>query len=226
MGGSRRMCGPIFVGSVRNYQAGSRPDILARRMASAIKGHVGPRAKLRRAAIAPARRTKSHLTAVARAEPNGYTIGTPTTPTPSFLIAGLVKKPQYDPARCPLEPLMQENFRQFLDRLRQAGELVDIHQPVDIRHISTLVDQAKTALFFHRVIGYDMPLVSGIIRSRERATMALGCDTYGEIEHKLQGRDRQADPAEARENLAHARSHSRRRRRRSLQNTDPDVVDL
>src|SRR5216684_9352734 len=80
---------------------------------------------------------------------------------------------------------MPENFRQFLDRLRQAGELIDLHQPVDIRHISTLVDQAKTALFFHNVIGYDMPVVSGITRSRERATMALGCDTYGEIEHKL-----------------------------------------
>jgi 2,5-furandicarboxylate decarboxylase 1 len=80
---------------------------------------------------------------------------------------------------------MQENFRELLDRLRHAGELVDLHQPVDIRHISTLVDQAKTALFFHNVIGYDMPVVSGIIRSRERATMALGCATYGEIEHKL-----------------------------------------
>jgi 2,5-furandicarboxylate decarboxylase 1 len=80
---------------------------------------------------------------------------------------------------------MQENFRQFLDRLRQTGELVDLHQPVDIRHIATLVDQAGTALFFHNVIGYDVPVVSGIIRSRERATMALGCDTYGEIEHKL-----------------------------------------
>src|SRR6266446_2987052 len=85
----------------------------------------------------------------------------------------------------PETPLMQENFRQFLDRLRQAGELIDLHQPVDIRHISTLVDQAKTALFFHNVIGYHMPVVSGIIRSRERATRALGCDTYGEIEHKL-----------------------------------------
>jgi 2,5-furandicarboxylate decarboxylase 1 len=80
---------------------------------------------------------------------------------------------------------MQENFRQFLDRLRQNGELVDLHQPVDIRHIATLVDQASTALFFHNVIGYDHPVVSGIIRSRERATMALGCETYGEIEHKL-----------------------------------------
>jgi 2,5-furandicarboxylate decarboxylase 1 len=80
---------------------------------------------------------------------------------------------------------MKENFRQFLDRLRQAGELVDLHQPVDIRHIATLVDQAETALFFHNVIGYDMPVVSGIIRSRERAIMAMGCETFGEIEEKL-----------------------------------------
>ncbi len=80
---------------------------------------------------------------------------------------------------------MQENFRQFLDRLRQAGELVDLQQPVDIRHIATLVDQAKTALYFHDVIGYDMPVVSGIIRSRERAVMSLGCETYAQIEDKL-----------------------------------------
>src|SRR5260370_38043750 len=80
---------------------------------------------------------------------------------------------------------MQENFRQFLDRLRQTGDLVDLHQPVDIRHIATLVDQAKTALFFHKVIGYDMPVVSGLIRSRERSITALGCETYREIEDKL-----------------------------------------
>src|SRR5262249_1569536 len=48
-----------------------------------------------------------------------------------------------------------------------------------------LVDQAKTALFFHNVIGYDMPVVSGIIRTKERATMALGCEHFGEIEVKL-----------------------------------------
>ncbi len=80
---------------------------------------------------------------------------------------------------------MQENFRQFIDRLRQTGDLVDLHQPVDIRHIATLVDQAKTALYFHKVIGYDMPVVSGLIRSRERAIMALGCESYREIEDKL-----------------------------------------
>jgi 2,5-furandicarboxylate decarboxylase 1 len=80
---------------------------------------------------------------------------------------------------------MQENFRQFLGRLRQTGELVDLHQAVDIRHIATLVDQANTALYFHNVIGYDIPVVSGIIRSRERAMAALGCETYREIEDKL-----------------------------------------
>ena len=90
---------------------------------------------------------------------------------------------------------MQENFRQFLDRLRQVGELVDLHQPVDIRHIATLVDQAETALYFHNVIGYDMPVVSGIIRTKERAVMALGCETFREIEDKLkQGLERPIPP--------------------------------
>jgi 2,5-furandicarboxylate decarboxylase 1 len=80
---------------------------------------------------------------------------------------------------------MQENFRGFLERLRGAGELVDLRQPVDIRHIATLVDQSDKALLFHQVVGYDMPVVSGIIRSRERAIMSMGCTEYGEIETKL-----------------------------------------
>lgn len=79
-----------------------------------------------------------------------------------------------------------ENFRDFLDRLRAAGELVDIKQPVDIRHIATLVDQSDKALLFRDVIGYDIPVVSGIIRSRGRAVMSMGCDEYPEIEQKLQ----------------------------------------
>lgn len=78
-----------------------------------------------------------------------------------------------------------ESFRGFLDRLREAGELVDLHQPVDIRHIATLVDQSDKALQFHNVIGYDMPVVSGIIRSQQRAIMSMGCTDYPSIEAKL-----------------------------------------
>ncbi len=80
---------------------------------------------------------------------------------------------------------MQENFREFLDRLRGTGEMIDIKQPVDIRHIATLVDQSDKALFFDKVIGYDIPVVSGIIRTRERAMMSMGCKEYGEIEARL-----------------------------------------
>ena len=50
----------------------------------------------------------------------------------------------------------KEDFREFLDRLRKNGELVDIRQPVDIRHIATLVDQSElleeAALFQRRRI--------------------------------------------------------------------------
>ena len=80
----------------------------------------------------------------------------------------------------------KENFRDFLERLRGENELTDIRQPVDIRHIATLVDQAKTALLFHNVVGYEIPVLSGILRSPKRAAMSMGCETYGQIEHKLQ----------------------------------------
>jgi len=65
---------------------------------------------------------------------------------------------------------------------------------VDIRHIATLVDQAKTALLFRDVIGYDMPVVSGLIKSRERIAIAMGC-RYGETEAKLRrGLDHPIEP--------------------------------
>src|SRR5512147_2410676 len=80
---------------------------------------------------------------------------------------------------------MNENFRGFLDRLREHGQLIDLKQPVDIRHIATLVDQSDKALMFHNVIGYAMPVVSGIIRTQKRAILSMGCKTYGEIEEKL-----------------------------------------
>lgn len=83
-------------------------------------------------------------------------------------------------------PYSRETFRQFLDRLRTEDEMIDIRQAVDIRHIATLVDQSDKALFFHDVIGYDMPVVSGIIRTSRRASLGLGCASFPEIEGRLQ----------------------------------------
>jgi len=91
-----------------------------------------------------------------------------------------------DNASSKTEAPFTENYRQFLERLRAEGELIDMHQPVDSRHIATLVDQSDKALMFHNVIGYNMPVVSGIIRTQKRAIMSLGCNTYRDIEDKLQ----------------------------------------
>ncbi len=81
---------------------------------------------------------------------------------------------------------MSENFRQFIERLRSERELIDIKQPVDIRHIATLVDQSAHALLFHNVIGYDMPVVSGIIRTQKRAAMGMGVENWSDIEALLE----------------------------------------
>src|SRR5262249_10321580 len=89
------------------------------------------------------------------------------------------------PPRRLRSPSMQENFRQFLDRLRQSGELVDLHQPVDIRHIATLVDQADTALYFHNVIGYEPPAVPGLLPPAGPRMMPLACEPHRETEDKL-----------------------------------------
>ncbi|ATA23132.1 carboxylyase [Brenneria goodwinii] len=78
-----------------------------------------------------------------------------------------------------------ESFRQFIERLRNEDELIDFRQPIDIRHIATLVDQSDKAIMFHDVIGYDIPVVSGIIRSQKRVIMSMGCNAYSEIEAKL-----------------------------------------
>jgi len=79
----------------------------------------------------------------------------------------------------------RESFREYLDRLRGRNQLLDIREPVDSRHIATLVDQSDKALMFHRVLGYDMPVVSGLIRSSERMAIGMGVERYADIEHLL-----------------------------------------
>ncbi len=90
-----------------------------------------------------------------------------------------------------------ETFRTFLDALRDAGELVEVHKPVDVRHVAALVDQASTALLFHRVAGYDLPVVSGLLNDRKRIALSAGCD-YAQMEQRLsRALDHPIDPVTA-----------------------------
>ena len=89
---------------------------------------------------------------------------------------------------------MPASFRQLLESLRTADQLIEIDRPVDIRHIAALVDQSDKALMFTNVVGYDMPVVSGVINHRDRLSVAFGCP-FGEIEAKVRdGLDRPVDP--------------------------------
>ncbi len=73
------------------------------------------------------------------------------------------------------------SLRDTLAALEAGGALRRISKPTDIRHIATLVDQSETALLFTNVLGYDIPVVSGVMNSRERLAIAMGCD-FSEIE--------------------------------------------
>ncbi len=75
------------------YQAGSGPDLLARRIAPVISKHLGGKANF----VVENRTGASSeiaLSALARAEPNGYTLA--VLITPSFITVDFIRKPQYD----------------------------------------------------------------------------------------------------------------------------------
>ncbi|MFQ5538986.1 MAG: UbiD family decarboxylase, partial [Candidatus Binatia bacterium] len=61
---------------------------------------------------------------------------------------------------------MSVSFREFLKRLGEQGELLEISRPVDLRNIAALVPQSEKALHFTNPMGYSMPVVSGILQSR------------------------------------------------------------
>ena len=89
---------------------------------------------------------------------------------------------------------MSNSFREFVSDLSQEGQLTEITKPVDIRHIAALVDQSDKALLFSNVIGYEMPVISGLTNNRDRLSIAMGCP-FPEIEEKLRnGIDRPIDP--------------------------------
>ncbi|RAI45984.1 UbiD family decarboxylase [Rhodoplanes roseus] len=71
---------------------------------------------------------------------------------------------------------MAARFRDFLQRLVDAGELEHVTEAVDLRTVSARVGSSAKALWFDRVEGYDTAVVSGILGSRVRMGLCLDCD--------------------------------------------------
>jgi 2,5-furandicarboxylate decarboxylase 1 len=79
---------------------------------------------------------------------------------------------------------MAASFRSYLADLKNDGELIEVTRPVDARDIAALVAQSEQAVMFKAVRGYSMPVVSGLLQSRNRLAIGMGVP-YGKIEEKL-----------------------------------------
>ena len=69
-----------------------------------------------------------------------------------------------------------QDFRQFLDVLRQHGELIDINRPVALNDVGKALKQSYArngpAIMFNNN-GTDHPLVAGVYSNRAKALLAF-----------------------------------------------------
>jgi len=79
---------------------------------------------------------------------------------------------------------MKASFRDYINTLRRNDEMLEIAKPVDLRDVAALVAQSEKALLFKNLIGYSMPVVSGLLQSRNRIALGMGVE-YGNIADKL-----------------------------------------
>jgi 2,5-furandicarboxylate decarboxylase 1 len=79
---------------------------------------------------------------------------------------------------------MQASFRDYVKTLRDNDELIEIQKPVDLRNAAALVAQSDKALLFNNLPGYSMPVVSGLLQSRNRIALGMGV-AYEQIADKL-----------------------------------------
>src|SRR4249920_3733698 len=79
---------------------------------------------------------------------------------------------------------MKASFRDYLAALSNNDELLEITKPVDLRNVAALVAQSEKALMFRNVNGYSMPVVSGLLQSRNRIALGMGVP-YEKIADKL-----------------------------------------
>jgi 3-octaprenyl-4-hydroxybenzoate carboxy-lyase len=72
--------------------------------------------------------------------------------------------------------LPYQDFRQFLDVLRQHGELIDVNRPVALNDVGKAMKQSYVrqgpAIMFNQN-GTDYPLVAGVYSTRSKALLAF-----------------------------------------------------
>ena len=70
-------------------------------------------------------------------------------------------------------------MREYMERLRARGDLLEVRRPVQARHELAAVTQAAQRklgkpILFHQVSGTTLPVLTNIYGSRERLAEILG----------------------------------------------------
>jgi 2,5-furandicarboxylate decarboxylase 1 len=90
-----------------------------------------------------------------------------------------------------------QDFRQFLDVLRQHGELIDVNRPVALNDVGKAMKQSYVrqgpAIMFTRN-GTDYPLVAGVYSTRSKALLAFEADEDTIFDKVLTGLDNPIPP--------------------------------
>ncbi len=90
-----------------------------------------------------------------------------------------------------------QDFRQFLDVLRQHGELVDVNRPIGLNDVGKAMKQSYVrngpAIMFNNN-GTDYPLVAGVYSNREKALIAFEAEEDTILDKVLRGLDNPIPP--------------------------------
>ena len=83
---------------------------------------------------------------------------------------------------------MIDDLRSFIEVVRKAGEMHEIRREVDpVRELGAVLracERAEKAAYFHKVKGYDIPVVGSLLSSPKRIALALGCEV-GEVSARM-----------------------------------------
>jgi 4-hydroxy-3-polyprenylbenzoate decarboxylase/2,5-furandicarboxylate decarboxylase 1 len=90
-----------------------------------------------------------------------------------------------------------QDFRQFLDVLRQQGELIDVERPIALADIGKAMKQSYMrqgpAIVFKNT-GTEFPLVCGVYATRNKALLAFQADEKSILQKVLDGLDNPVAP--------------------------------
>src|SRR4051812_14885703 len=104
-------------------------------------------------------------------------------------------RPDWKPSRETDMPY--HDFRQFLDTLRQHGELVDVNRPIALTDVGKAMKQSYRrqgpGIVFNQN-GTDFPLVCGVYSTRSKALLAFEADEKTILQKVLDGLDNPIAP--------------------------------